>query len=170
MAFTRFHDDSARITKNLQQSTDQGRWILDTPGNGVKPPFMEDPHIIPQKWGANLWTDYTDVQSTLMGLTKRVNRDFVGTQEYKRQTLHTAPITYPVSSQLTTEQSRAIMPAWTARDLTQNHGYILFKDPQAHTQMPFKSNQSSRIMERDNFIRHDIPKNEQSDMQIGGPN
>jgi hypothetical protein len=55
MAFTRFHDDTARISKQLQQQTDQERWYLDTPGNGDKPCFQLDPQIIPQKWGGNLW-------------------------------------------------------------------------------------------------------------------
>ena len=27
MAFTRFHDDPARIKKQLQESTDPGRWL-----------------------------------------------------------------------------------------------------------------------------------------------
>mgnify|MGYP003350318092 CR=1 FL=1 len=55
MAFTRFHDDPARIQKQLQQQTDQGRWVIDVPGNGDKPCFMLDPQIIPQKWGGNLF-------------------------------------------------------------------------------------------------------------------
>ena len=45
MAFTRFHDDPARIQKQLQQQTDQGRWAIDVPGNGDKPCFMLDPQI-----------------------------------------------------------------------------------------------------------------------------
>ena len=48
MAFTRFHDDEARIIRQLQQQTDQERWYLDTPGSGDKPCFMLDPQIIPQ--------------------------------------------------------------------------------------------------------------------------
>ena len=35
MAFTRFNDDPCRVSKQLQQSTDQGRWILNVPGNGA---------------------------------------------------------------------------------------------------------------------------------------
>ena len=35
MAFTRFHDDPARVAKQLQQQTDQVRWILNVPGNGA---------------------------------------------------------------------------------------------------------------------------------------
>ena len=159
MAFTRFHDDPARITKQLQQQTDQGRYALDVPGNGAKPCFMLDPQIIPQKWGGNLWTHSTDIQSSLLGIDRQLNRDCLfgaslEQDKYKRQTVHASPIDYPVcDSFLTTEQSRTIMPAWTARDLTQNHAYILSENPQSHTEIPFQSYTSSRILEKDHFKR-----------------
>ena len=57
MAFTRFHDDPDRIRKELQQSTDPGRWIMNVPGNGESPCFVDDPYIRIQKWGANLRTN-----------------------------------------------------------------------------------------------------------------
>ena len=164
MAFTRFHDDPARISKQLQQQTDQGRWVLDVPGPGAKPCFMLDPQIIPQKWGANLWTHSTDVQSALLGIDKRVNRDCLDTVQYKRQSVYTEPIQYPVCDTfLTTDQSRVIMPAWTARDLQQNHAYILPNDPQSHATMDFDNNVSSRIFEKDNFKRQFdcVPENNQ---------
>ena len=40
--FTRFHDDKCRVEKQLQEMTDQGRYMLDVPGNGTKPCFMDD--------------------------------------------------------------------------------------------------------------------------------
>jgi hypothetical protein len=83
MAFTRFHDDPCRITKQLQQMTDQGRWVIDVPGNGVKPCFVLDPQIIPQKWGANLMTHSVDVQSCLLGIDKELNRDCLKQDNYK---------------------------------------------------------------------------------------
>jgi hypothetical protein len=154
MAFTRFHDDPCRQTKQLQQMTDVGRWILDVPGNGDKPMFMMDPQIIAQKWGGNLWTNSIDVQSNLLGIDKQLGRDCVDQSAYKRGIVYSAPIMYPTQdSFLTTEQSRAIMPAWTARDLTQNHGYILLDNPQNHTNMPFHNNTSTRIKEKQNFVR-----------------
>lgn len=164
VTLTRFNDDPARISKKLQQQTDQGRWIIDTPGPGDKPCFALDPYIIPQKWGGNLWTHSTDIQSSLLGIDKRINRDCIDQNIYKRQTVHASPIDYPVCDTfLTTEQSRAIMPAWTARDLQQNHAYILPNNPQAHTEMNFSNNVSSRIFEKDNFKRETycIPQNNQ---------
>jgi hypothetical protein len=164
MAFTRFHDDPCRIIKQLQQQTDQGRWIIDVPGNGTKPCFMLDPQIIPQKWGANLWTHSTDIQSSLLGIDKTLNRDCLDQNKYKTQTIYSSPIDYPVCDTfLTTEQSRVTMPAWTFRDLPQNHAYILPDNPQTHTEMPFGNYASTRILEKDNFVRQFdcIPNNDQ---------
>lgn len=162
MAFTRFHDDPARVAKQLQQQTDQGRWILDVPGNGVKPCFMLDPQIIPQKWGGNLWTKSIDIQSSLLGIDRPLNRDCLKPNE--KYIKGSEPIVYPVCDNLTTEQSRAIMPAWTARDLPQNHAYILPINPQAHTEMNFRNNVSTRILEKDYFQRSvecDVPQSQE---------
>ena len=169
MAFTRFHDDPCRIRKQLQQQTDQGRWIIDVPGNGDKPCFALDPQIIPQKWGANLWTNSTDIQSSLLGIDRNLNRDIpnglnCSINPYKKLTIDSAPISYPVCDKfLTTDQSRAIMPAWTARDLQQNHAYILPKNPQANTEMPFGNYIDTRILEKNHFKRgfECIPLNDQ---------
>ena len=93
-----------------------------------------------------------------------MNRDCVDQLKYKRQTVYASPIDYPVCDTfLTTEQSRAIMPAWTARDLQQNHSYILPNNPQANTEMPFKNYTSTRILEKDNFKREIqcVPENNQ---------
>ena len=152
MAFTRFHDDPARVAKQLQQQTDQGRWILDVPGNGVKPCFMLDPQIIPQKWGGNLWTKSIDIQSSLLGIDRPLNRDCLKPND--KYVKGSDPIVYPVCDSLTTEQSRVIMPAWTARDLPQDHSYILPINPQAHTEMNFRNNVSTRILEKDYFNRN----------------
>ena len=66
MAFTRFKYDNCRTVKSLQQATDPGRWILNVPGNGETPCYMEDPHIRIQKWGANLRTNTINLESDLM--------------------------------------------------------------------------------------------------------
>ena len=162
MAFTRFHDDPARIAKQLQQQTDQGRWAIDVPGNGDKPCFQLDPQIIPQKWGGNLWTNCIDIQSSLLGIDRPLNRDCL--KPNSKYVKGSEPIVYPVCDNLTTEQSRAIMPAWTARDLPQDHSYILPINPQAHTEMNFRNNVSTRILEKEYFMRNvdcPMPQNSQ---------
>ena len=54
MAFTRFHDDSCRIQKYLEETTNIGNYEINVPGNGINMPFINDPHLRMQKWGANL--------------------------------------------------------------------------------------------------------------------
>jgi hypothetical protein len=164
MAFTRFKDDPARISKQLQQQTDIGRWYINVPGPGDNLPFMADSHILAQKWGGNINRNVVDIQSTLLGLNKQINRDNVNQIQFKRQNLYSIPMHYPIHIDfLTTEQSRAIMPAWTAKDLQQNHAYILPENPQEHVEIPFNNYMSTRNVEKDNFKRNFscIPINDQ---------
>jgi hypothetical protein len=146
MANTRIYYDECRTKKALQQSTDPSRYIMNVPGNGENPCFIEDPHIIPQKWGANLMTNRVNLESELFGVNKRLNRDSTIYQSYS---VSSKPILYPTCSQTITEESRAIMPAWTARDLEQNHRYILPLNPQENVCIPFQNNISTRIVEKD---------------------
>lgn len=153
MAFTRFHDDPGRVSKQLQQSTDQGRWILNVPGNGAKPDYMEDPHIRAQKWGGNLMTNCIDLESELLGVNKKSGKDCLGKDEYRMYNVPTAKVEYPSNSKLYTEQSRTIMPAWTARDLEQVDWYDLPLNAQDNTCIPFENNTSTRILEKDYFVQ-----------------
>ena len=77
MAFTRFKYDNCRVEKDLQEQTGPGRYMLDVPGNGTKPCFMEDPYMRMQKWGANLRTNTVNLESSLMGIGKPMTRDCI---------------------------------------------------------------------------------------------
>ena len=152
MSNTRFHYDPCRTIKRLQQSTDPGRYMLNVPGNGDKPCYIEDPQIIIQKWGANLRTNCINLESELLGINSRnMGRDCLGKDEYTSINVPSKPITYPTCNNLFTEQSRAIMPAWTARDLEQVDWYTLPLNPQENTCMPFTNNLNTRILEKDYF-------------------
>lgn len=154
MASTRFNNDSCRIKKQLQQSTGPGRWILNVPGNGATPDYMEDPHIRVQKWGANLMTNSIDLESQLRGVNRIAGKDCLGKDEYRMYNVRSDPVNYPNNSKLFTEQSRTIMPAWTARDLEQVNWYSLPLNPQENTCMSFENNISTRILEKDHFVRY----------------
>lgn len=151
MSNTRFFYDPCRTTKQLQQSTDPGRYILNVPGNGDRPSYVEDPHIRMQKWGANLHTNCINVESDLRGMSRQVGRDCLGKDNYETHVAQSQAIRYPTCAKLTTEQSRAIMPAWTARDLEQVDWYTLPLDPQENTCIPFLNNMNTRILEKDHF-------------------
>jgi len=151
MAFTRFKYDDCRTKKSLQQATDPGRWIMNVPGNGDTPCFMEDPHIIPQKWGGNLRTNTIQLESELRGVSRPLNKDCLGKDEYAHYSVHSQAIQYPSCSALTTEQSRATNPAWWYRDVPQQDWSYPPLNPQANVCMPFQSNLSTRILEKDYF-------------------
>ena len=151
MAFTRFKYDDARTKKSLQQATDPGRWILNVPGNGSNPSYMEDPQIIVQKWGGNLRTNTINLESELRGVNRQLTRDCLGIGEYQHYNVTSEAIHYPSSSQLTTEQSRATNPAWWYRDAEQPNWQYLPINPQANVCLPFQNNLSTRILEKDYF-------------------
>ena len=182
MAFTRFKYDDCRTKKSLQQATDPGRWILNVPGNGANPCYMEDPQIIVQKWGANLRTNTINLESELRGVNRHLSRDCLGKDNYQNYNVPNQAIQYPTCSNLTTEQSRATNPAWWYRDLEQNNFEYPPLNPQTNVCLPFQNNLSTRILEKDAFTpKRDCVLNETKNMlpssynlirggYVGGPN
>ena len=151
MAFTRFKYDDCRTKKSLQQQTDPGRWILDVPGNGSNPCYIEDPQIIIQKWGANLRTNTINLESDLLGVNRTLSKDCLGKDNYLNYNVPNTPISYPTCNQVFTDQSRATNPAWWYRDLEQVNWYYPPLNPQENTCLPFQNNLSTRILEKDYF-------------------
>ena len=151
MAFTRFKYDDCRTKKELQQATDPGRWILNVPGNGANPCYMEDPQIIIQKWGGNLRTNTINLEGDLRGVNRHLSRDCLGKDEYTKYNVPNQAIKYPTCNNLFTEQSRATNPAWWYRDLEQVDWQYPPINPQINTCMPFQANLSTRILEKDYF-------------------
>jgi hypothetical protein len=140
MAFTRFKYDECRTKKQLQQTTDPGRWILNVPGNGSKPCYVEDPQIIIQKWGANLRTNTINLESELLGINRPISRDCLGKDNYTNFKVDSKEVNYPYCNNLYTEQSRAIAPAWMVRDEERNlWGFPVF-NPQENVCFSFENN------------------------------
>jgi hypothetical protein len=151
MACTRIYYDACRTKKELQQSTDPGRYVLNVPGNGSDPCYIEDPQIIIQKWGANLRTNTINLESELKGINKPLSRDCLGKDNYQNYNVPNQSIQYPNCNNLYTEQSRATNPAWWYRDLEQVDWYYPPLNPQENTCFPFETNLSTRILEKDYF-------------------
>jgi hypothetical protein len=151
MAFTRFHDDPCRINKQLQESTGLGRYMLNVPGNGSKPLYMDDPFIRMQKWGGNLMTNTVNLESDLFGLSRNTNRDDIQSNDYKLNAVKSQPVEYQ-SVAAYTDQSRATHPAWEYRDLEQTKLSILHLNPQENVCFTFQNNLSTRILEKDIFL------------------
>jgi hypothetical protein len=161
MSFTRFNYDPCRTKKQVQQATDPGRWILNVPGNGPKPCYMEDPQIIIQRWGANLRTNCINLESDLIGVNRQLSRDCLGKDNYQNYNVPNEPIEYPTCTNLFTEQSRATNPAWWYRNMPQNDWGYPPLNPQENTCLPFQNNLSTRILEKDTHtFKRDCVMNE----------
>ena len=90
----------------------------------------------------NLHQDKTGVESELLGINYPLSRNDT------RKPFESKAIEYPTYKKEVTAQSRTIAPVWTARDLEQNHRFILPMDPQANVIPLFEQNVSTRILEK----------------------
>jgi len=151
MSFTRFNYDRDRTKKSIEESSFAGKYALNTPGPGVNVPFMEDPHIRAQKWGANMMTNTVNLESDLFGLSRPINRDLLETNDYKKNKVDTSSVFYS-SSQPFIEESRASHPAWMYKDLEQTRWETPFLNPQNNLEKLFQDNIQTRILEKDYFV------------------
>lgn len=147
MAFTRFSSDRAVIEKKLDESTFSGIYQLNTPGNGLNVPYIDDPNIRLQKWGANLQSNSFNVENELRGATRKLSSDY---QLYNKSPLNSYSKNYS-DGHFYVDESRASCPAWLFRDMTQYRPQILDKNPQYNVFLSFENNQATRILEKDYF-------------------
>lgn len=152
MAFTRFHDDPARIQAQLQSQTWVGRYQIDKPGPGVDLPFMEDPQIRMQQWGANLRENTTQLESELRGLTRTLCRDNTYLNNYQTQNTTNTNVPSYRSAEPFVDESRASHPAWMFRGIETPRWEEPFCNPQVNLEKPFAENVSTRILEKDSFV------------------
>ena len=75
MSLTSIKSSQCRIEKDLQISTNPGRYHLNVPGPGTNVLYQENPFIRMQKWGANNMTNSVNLESDLKGLSRNINQD-----------------------------------------------------------------------------------------------
>jgi hypothetical protein len=124
--------------------------MLDVPGPGVDLPFIEDAQIRMQKWGSNLQTNVVNVESDLMGLSRRLQRDHIDNNDYVKHAAITNQQCYP-SVQPFVDESRASHPAWRYRDLEQPRWELPWINPQANLDKKFQDNIQTRILAKDYY-------------------
>ena len=86
-------------------------------------------------------------------LDRTLTRDCLGVPRRSVAPVTPAPVKYPQCDALTTDQSRVTNPAWMYKDLEQVDWYYLPKDPQENVLLPFQNNISTRVLEKDYFVR-----------------
>jgi hypothetical protein len=96
-------------------------------------------------------TNTINLESELLGVNRRLGTDCLGKDNYQQFKVETNPVQYPSSKALTTEQSRAIAPAWMVRDKEQVDWYYPPLNPQENTCLPFNNNLSTRVLEKDYY-------------------
>jgi hypothetical protein len=152
MSFTRYHDDPVRIEKRLQIGTNAGRYALMTPGPGTNLPYLADPHIRVQKWGANYMKNAVGIEDDLRGMTRRGGHDNVIENDYSKKAVYSGAISWPVEKRVLIEESRAILPAFLYREANMFRWETPFLDPQSNTEIPFNYNTQSRIIQKDTYL------------------
>lgn len=157
MASTRFNSDEARLIKRLQEATDTGRYLLNTPGLGTRPAFVADPQIRAQKWGGNLMRNPVGVESSLFGIThtlskcdNRLSMDIPFGGMFSKEC-------FPTNETVFTDESRSILPAWTARTVETNY-WTPFDFKPTSLYMPFDhANANTRLQQKDGHHRFTQP-------------
>lgn len=152
MSFTRFHDDPIRIVKQVEGSSYAGKYALNTPGPGDLLPYMEDPQMRLQRWGANLMTNKIHLESDLRGMTRKTNRDCVHQNDYKSFAAGAGHVSYPASDFNFVSESRATHPAWELRAIEQPRWEQPWLNPQANLEKKFPDNIQTRILEKDYYV------------------
>ena len=151
LACTRHNNDKDKIKTDYKLDYDSANYVLNVPGNGLRPHYINDPHIRLQKFGGNISANITDVNSSLLGLDRPTRGRDCTKQLYNNDKYFKN--SFPEMSDEITHQTRAENPAWELRDLEQNRWNYLLVNPQTHTEAPFDNNVSSRILEKDNYAR-----------------
>ena len=159
MAFTNKFYDNNNVNKYLDDNYNSLNYIINTPGNGVRPHFIKDPQLRLQKFGGNISDNITDINSSLIGLNKVLSKNIHQPNDgrsgnsslinpsYKK-------IFYPSYNEAIIDESRSTMPAWQIRDIENNHWMdYLYNNPQENTEIKFSNNINSRILEKDNYTK-----------------
>jgi hypothetical protein len=152
MSFTRFHDDPYRIQKQVTESAFPGNYMINTPGPGMNLPFMEDTGIRMQKWGANLCTNTVNLESDLRGMTRKLNRDLIGENDYRHHSVQTNRVPYRETAPFI-EETRASHPAWMYRDIEHQRWEEPLLNPLNGFELKFHNNIQTRILEKDYFVQ-----------------
>ena len=151
MAFTRFSSEDARLQKKLEETTFSGIYCLNTPGNGLHTPFVEDVHIRLQKWGANLHHNSCNVESNFKGLQNPLNRSTLPYKDFSN--LHNEK-KYASTNGFYINETRTTEPAWKYRELPQQRYDFVFDNPQKHVFKNFSTNLNTRNLEKDFYDKN----------------
>jgi len=144
---TNIRESIGRRNKEAEISTYQGRYYLDTPGNGTHLPYFTDSHMRIQKSSGVIGQSGTvDWESELRGITRPLAKGDI--YDYRASKL---PIIARIHehSEIISDESRSTLPAWTFRELEQDRWEKPFLNPIDKAIIPFDINMNIRRHECD---------------------
>jgi hypothetical protein len=150
---TNIRESKGRKIKETEISTYQGRYYLDTPGNGLTLPYYSDPHIRIQTSSGVIGESGTvDWESELRGITRPLVRGDVF--DYRAAKLPNVGRVHEYNQPIS-DESRTTLPAWTFRELEQNRWETPFLNPIDKAIIPFDTNMNIRRRECDQIDEPD---------------
>jgi len=148
---TSFKCEPSRIEKALQISSFPGRYALDVPGPGLNLPRHDDAQVRMHVWGPDRRANFTNLESDLRGLTRRLCRDAQEVNDYRQHAVVSKPVRdFPTENPFV-QESRASHPAWMVRDREQARWEQPWLNPQAPIEKDFYDNIQTRILEKDYY-------------------
>jgi hypothetical protein len=150
---TNIRESKGRLIKEAEISTYAGRYYLNTPGQGLDVPYLEDPHFRLQHYSGVIGASNTvNWESDLRGLTRPLMKG--DTQAYDNSQTLQLPVMAPIRSytEMLTDESRSTLPAWTFRELEQDRWEKPFLNPLDKCFMPFETEMNIRRKETDAFV------------------
>jgi hypothetical protein len=130
--FTRFKDSPEVVKTDLNDMTYSGRYHLNTPGQGTDLPFVNDPSIRLQKWGANLQENSFEINNELRGGTRNLTRDHIEHNLYKKNNIKPTQIdvNYTKYTTFTRHDNPALL--FKTKSTVNQRPHILHENPQSH--------------------------------------
>jgi hypothetical protein len=117
MSSTRIGNDAFRQQDNNKLSTEIGRYILNTPGNGIDNPYINDINIRLQYWGANIRTDSINIENKLFNVGERLSTHNLTTNNNYLIKKTAEPLIFPINNSNITDNTRMLYPIYTTRDM-----------------------------------------------------
>jgi hypothetical protein len=145
-------NSQARIKKELEIFTYPELYYLNAPGNGTELTYLEDPHIRLQKsTGIIAQNGGVDWESELRGMNRKLSLG--DTQLYSDGNRKPSIASFKTVDGSLSEESRAILPAWTFREKNMERWEQPFQDPQLKSISPIVTDLMVRRRETEEYKR-----------------
>lgn len=149
MSSNRLNYDVKAYEKKINESTGPGKYQLSRPAVACEPCFQTNPEVRAQSVGVSISKDrpLIDVDSELMGLTRKASKDPVKKQINNEDDNN---LKHFQDCFLNQESTRLSNPANNLKGTGWNRWEWLCQNPQDKVEIPFNWNINERLVAKDN--------------------